>query len=208
MDFHLAFDGNIQTLSTKSAPKSGPIQGLLYAPGVGPEDPCSELLAPYIPSNVTRKEDIAPFGNYSIALAPWVSVECTRSLLAASQADMPEALVFFMTDSNSTDKPPPSDNAVWNLGDNARWMEQNKFPVYAIPGPGGATLMQRLSWFSGNMTVNSDGNVDTNNTRNSTDAFAPEKRRSVRLFTFINLGKCPLSPRCKQRDTNLLYSQR
>lgn len=121
-----------------------------------------------------------------------MSVECTRSLLAASQVDMPEALVFFLTNSNSTGKPPPSDNAIWKLGDNAQWMEQNKFPVYAIPGPGGATLMQRLSWFSGNMTVDSDGNIDTKKS-NSSDAPRPENRRSVRLFTFINLGKlaCP-----------------
>lgn len=56
--------------------------------------------------------------------------------------------------------------------------------------------MQRLSWFSGNMTVDSDGNLDSKKSNSS--ASAADNRRSVRLFTFINLGKLTCSTRQNQ----------
>ena len=187
MDFHFVLDGNIQTLSTHSAPKKGPIQGLLYVPSLNSNGPCNDILAPYVPSNVTRKEDVEPIGHHSIALAPWVSVECTQSLLEASRMDKPDALVFYLPHTSSTKMPPPSDDPAWTLEDNSQWMDQNEYPVYAIPASAGATLMQRLSWYSGNTTIAPNSSLDDNSSGH--DGSVSHASENVRLFTFIDLGK-------------------
>ena len=109
----------------------------------------------------------------------------------------PDALVFFLPHTSSTKMPPPSDDPAWILGDNAQWMDQNEYPVYAIPAPAGATLMQRLSWYSGNTTVSANGSLDNNS--NSHNASVAHSYENVRLFTFIDLGKLYLPRFVKQK---------
>ncbi|EYE94492.1 uncharacterized protein EURHEDRAFT_93521 [Aspergillus ruber CBS 135680] len=184
LDFRLVLNGNVQTLSTHNAPENDPIQGLLFVPSLNPNDPCNDIAAPFVPPNVTRKEDVSPFGDHSIALAPWISVECTHSFLNASQHEEPDALIFFLPAQDNKEKPPPPDDPTWVLGDSDEWKDRNEFPVYAIPGPDGATLMQRLSWYSGDAT-------STSPHENGNSAVAPHRHHheNVRLFTFIDLAK-------------------
>ncbi|RAL17585.1 RING-H2 finger protein [Aspergillus homomorphus CBS 101889] len=148
--FSLKLDDTIQTLSRKSAPSKGPIEGFLFVPSLDTGDPCNNATAAYVPANVTRLEDITPLGNRKIGLAPWVNVECTRAFLNASQGDGTDALVFFQPNSDDS-KPPPASDQIWSLGDEDDWKRTNEYPVYAIPGPAGVTLMERLSLYG---TVN------------------------------------------------------
>ena len=57
--------------------------------------------------------------------------------------------MFYQPDNGSTTPPPVSDPS-WDLGDGGRWKAQNKFPVYAIPGSEGATIVQGLAQYNGN----------------------------------------------------------
>lgn len=72
------------------------------------------------------------------------------------------------------------------MGNGNEWKNRNEYPVYAIPGPAGATLMQQLAWFSGNVTSAASPHTHHQNT-----SVAPDSQHSenVRLFTFIDLGK-------------------
>jgi len=59
------------------------------------------------------------------------------------------AFLFYVPDGgNST--PPLANDKTWDLDDGGRWKSQNKFPVYALPGVEGATIMQQLAIYSGN----------------------------------------------------------
>ncbi|PLB46701.1 hypothetical protein P170DRAFT_219454 [Aspergillus steynii IBT 23096] len=175
--FRLALDGTVQTLSTQNAPDKGPIKGLFFVPGLDDSDPCTNATAQYVPANVTRFEDVKTFGYRTVGLAPWISADCTQSFLDSSRRVGTNALVFFIPSSNDT-KPPAEDSSVWSLRDR-EWKRRNKYPVYAIPGPAGATIMRQLSWYSGN----------PNRSHNDSTEFLQEGQGETRLFALINIDK-------------------
>lgn len=118
-------------------------------PDLDPSDPCTNLSTQYIPNNVTRKANL-PDEQYEypyIAFAPWISVPCTQSYLAAMTGA--NSFMTYIPD-NGTDKPPLPNDQAWNLRDGGQWKKQNKFPVYALPGSEGTAIMQQLGQYSGN----------------------------------------------------------
>ncbi|KAF3393907.1 60S ribosomal protein L15 [Penicillium rolfsii] len=174
--FRFVLDRTVQTLSTNGVPDSRQISGLLFVPTLAAEDPCNELAAEFVPRNVTRHEDISKFRYPSIGIAPWISVACTKSFLAASREAESDALVFFQPYKNESGIPPPATDPCWNLDDGDQWKKDNDYPIYAIPGPAATTLMHELAWFSNGKTNRSDdGNYPSFQKRDS----------NVRLFTMI-----------------------
>jgi len=105
----------------------------------------------YVPHNVTRQANLPPTDFTLIALAPWISIECTLAYLAAARLDPARAFLFYLPD-NGTDRPPPISSSVWGLGDGGAWKTQNPFPVYALPSDVGTEMMKQSSLYSGNMT--------------------------------------------------------
>ncbi|KAL4993833.1 hypothetical protein BDV10DRAFT_16398 [Aspergillus recurvatus] len=179
--FHFALDGNIQTLSAQNAPKDGTIEGLLFVPSLGSHDPCNNATASFIPANVTRHKDVAPFGYHTIGLAPWITPNCSQSFLDASRRVGTEALLFFLPATDNTKPPPPADST-WLLHGGSSWESENMYPVYAIPGPAGIALMEQLSWFSNNRTLPQGQN-------NESAALSQSESWNVRLFSVIDLEK-------------------
>ncbi|EAU35569.1 predicted protein [Aspergillus terreus NIH2624] len=177
--FHFVLDGTIQTLSTQNTPDTGPIKGLLFVPSLSARDPCNNTTAPFIPANATRLQDVQRFGYQTIGLAPWVSDDCTKAYLNASGEAGSDALVFFVPSNNDT-KPPGPDDPSWLLDGDDGWKSRALFPVYAIPGTAGATLMQQLATYGNN----ADSAADSNG---SSFLQAPT---DIRLFTLIDLGMC------------------
>lgn len=87
-----------------------------------------------------------------IAVAPWVSTECTQSFLAAAEAQVAtQAFVFYHPD-GGTDQPPPVSDPSWSLNDGGAWKSTNHYPIYAIPGATGFVIMQALNDSTGNLT--------------------------------------------------------
>ncbi|RHZ45522.1 E3 ubiquitin-protein ligase RNF103 [Aspergillus thermomutatus] len=169
------------TLSTQKAPGNGPLRGLLFVPSLDPQDPCNNATASLVPSNSTRHSHVAPFRFPNIGLAPWVSIDCTQSFLNASRQEDVEALIFFLPSTNDS-KPPAPEDSIWDLGDGGVWKSQNNYPVYAIPGPAGETLMRQLSWYSDNATL---VEFDSSSILNESSALAQDQNDIVRLFALI-----------------------
>ncbi|THC90406.1 hypothetical protein EYZ11_010125 [Aspergillus tanneri] len=176
--FRLVLDGTVQTLSTQNRPDNGPVRGLFFVPGLDSHDPCINTTAPYIPANVTRFEDVDIFGYRTVGLAPWVDASCTQSFLLASQRAGVSGLVFFVPSSNDT-KPPPAEDPTWSLGNGDKWKGQNHYPVYAIPGVAGATIMRQLSWYSGNSSRSENTSIES----------SQDQLGETRLFALIELEK-------------------
>ncbi|KAI9852109.1 MAG: hypothetical protein M1824_002173 [Vezdaea acicularis] len=152
--FALDITDDLQTLSTNSAPPGDLNQGLLYVPDLLYGDPCINASRPYIPANVTRQANLPPTNDYAlIALAPWISRNCTLGYLAAARRDPARAFIFYLTNRDSDDEdPPPISDPAWSLQDGGSWKSANKYPVYAISSHRGGMLMHQLSAYSGNMT--------------------------------------------------------
>ncbi|OGM49086.1 RING finger domain protein [Aspergillus bombycis] len=183
--FRFVVDGTVQTLSSQNTPGNAPIRGLMFVPSLDVEDSCNNLTAPLIPAHVTRHPDVDRFRFQTIGLAPWVNAECAESFIDASQRVGSDALVFFLPGSNNT-KPPPAEHPTWSLKGGGDWKSRNILPVYAIPGPAGATLMNQLAWYSGN----------TSHAHNGHPASASVTGRpDVRLLSLIDFeraqGKMP-----------------
>jgi hypothetical protein len=174
--FHLALEDTVQTLSTNGSPDTGPIKGLLFVPDLHPRDPCSNTTAHFVPPNATHNGDASQFSDNTIALAPWVSPGCTQSFLIASREAHTEALVFYHPSSNDASKPPPPDDPAWTLDGNGGWKSQTSYPVYAIPGLAGTTLMHQLSVYS-------------RNSSNSTAKVPAAQHGQVKLYAEIDLSK-------------------
>lgn len=156
--FDLLINDNIRTLSTNSASNGDDVEGLLYVPDLQPSDPCTNLSAQYIPQNVTREADLLP-GQYPlVALAPWMTPNCTISYLAAAYDA--SAFIFYLTD-NRTGKPPPLNDETWKLNDGGSWKSDHGFPVYAIPSNVGRILMHQLAVYSGIPNNGSHGDLLT-----------------------------------------------
>ncbi|KAJ5934232.1 hypothetical protein N7466_003779 [Penicillium verhagenii] len=173
-------------LSHHGLPDSGHLSGLLFVPDLNSQDPCHHITSPFIPENVTRHKDVSEFGYPVIGLAPWVSPECTQSFLAASREAGTDALVFFQPSSNDTGIPPPPSSDRWSLHDDDQWMIDNDYPIYAVPGPAGVTLMNELSWFSDGSIHNQTHNIShISHTSSSNESRDPD----TRLFTMLDTGE-------------------
>ncbi|TID26390.1 hypothetical protein E2P81_ATG00867 [Venturia nashicola] len=145
----------IRTLSATSSTAGSDIDGLLYVPII--DNPTCNISTSLVPHNVTKAANLPGHSSISlIAIAPWISAECTLAYLAAVQRDAIRSFLFFIPD-GGTDQPPVPNDQQWALNDGGRWKTTNKFSVYAIPGATGAALMQQLSHYSGNVTTVPNG---------------------------------------------------
>ena len=144
-------EDNLQTLSTRHADSDGTIDGFLYVPDLDSTDHCFNISKLYVPFNVTRQANLPPTDFNLVALAPWISAECTEAYMNAAILDPARAFIFYLPDGNSS-QPPPSGSPVWNLGDGGAWAGRVQYPVYTVPGSIGASMMHELSLYSGNMT--------------------------------------------------------
>ncbi|KAL4942431.1 hypothetical protein BDV06DRAFT_192211 [Aspergillus oleicola] len=177
--FHIGLE-DIRTLSTQNAPQKGPIKGLLSVPDLSNDDPCKNATSPFIPSNVTRFHDVTPSGLPIIGIAPWITPNCSQSFLDASKHAGTEALLFFLPAGGDT-KPPAANDTTWLLGNGHSWKEIT-YPVYAIPGAAGISLMERLSW-------NSSTGILLPGQQNTSAALSASEQWDIRLFTLIDLEK-------------------
>ncbi|KAI4284254.1 MAG: hypothetical protein L6R38_001531 [Xanthoria sp. 2 TBL-2021] len=125
------------------------IKGFLYVPEYPLDSSCIDQTSQYIPQNATRMGDIPSVDGAFIALAPWTSPECVLSLFDAVR-DL-DAFIFYLPNSQPG-APPAVNDPVWGLGDGGRWKSRNKFPVYAIPGPTGTSIMTQLGLYSGSIS--------------------------------------------------------
>lgn len=88
-------------------------------------------------------------------------------------------MIFFQPSSNDTEIPPGSNSALWTIDKDEAWRLENHYPVYAIPGPAGISLMNDLTWYSDS----------TSETKRENMAQGYEVQpESKRLFTRIENG--------------------
>lgn len=156
------------------------VSGLLFVPSLEPHDPCYDITASSVPLNVTRYEDVSDFGYSLVGLAPWVTAECSLSFLSAAQKVGTHAMIFFQPSDNDTGIPPDSNDSRWTINDGDKWRMDNNYPVYAIPGPAGTSLINDLTWYS---SETPDDKKD-----NSTENFALQTT-TKRLFARIETGR-------------------
>jgi hypothetical protein len=150
ISFDQELNDNIRSLSTITASDGESITGLLYVPDISSHDACIDEINQHVPHNATRRANL-PQRNYDlIALAPWLSPNCTQSFLRSARTDPIRAFIFYQPDGSS--ETPPVDDACWNLDDQNAWKTLNRYPVYAIDSKHGTALMEYLAAYSGNMT--------------------------------------------------------
>jgi hypothetical protein len=172
----------VQTLSTTNASPGNDLTGLLYLPELDAGDSCIPIVSKYVPANVTSQINLPLNGQLAfLAIAPWISVSCTTQFLVAAHDDPLRAFIFYLPDNGTS--PPPSDDPAWSLNDGGKWRTWAKFPVYAISGMDGYTLMQNMARYSGNLT-----NVPYGHSL--ADEYAPDYY--VRLAGAISVGQCLL----------------
>lgn len=89
-----------------------------------------------------------------MAIAPWIpqatSPDCVLSLFEAVPSSV-KGFIFYLPESPAG-APPPINDPVWGLDDGGSWKSKYKFPVYAIPGPDGQSIMDQLGQYSGRVT--------------------------------------------------------
>lgn len=149
ISYFQSIDANIRTLSIDDADGTGRIGGLLYVPDLNPSDPCSS--SPYVPTSATTQEQLPATDFNLIALAPWYNTSCTLQYFESARYDPIRAFIFYIPD-NGTSIPPPLDDPIWDLNDGGQWKQTTHFPVYAIPGAIGASFMEAISLYSGNVS--------------------------------------------------------
>ena len=177
--FQLRASDSIRTLSTNNPSDFDMIQGLLYVPDITSVDnDCNDDTLSLIPRNVTRHGDFPPDDYPFIAIAPWTDIACVQSFLSLMRMEAVRGAIFYQNDSSSS-RPPPVSDPVWSLRDGGRWKGQNQFPIYALPGAIGSTIMQQLALYSGNMSSAPFGDE-------LVQMYNPDD--SVRLFTRINIA--------------------
>lgn len=155
--FELVNNNDVRTLSTVGVQSGDDVEGLLYVPTLPSTSPCINVSRPYIPTNATRLENL-PSANYPyVAFAPWINVECTLSFLNAASPSS-DAFLTYLLD-NGTGMPPTLSSPVWTLNDGGSTWSQLKFPVYAIPGASGSTIMQNMALYSGNLSSAPNSNL-------------------------------------------------
>ncbi|OQE38940.1 hypothetical protein PENCOP_c007G01560 [Penicillium coprophilum] len=178
--YRFVLDRKVQTISSNSIPENGLVSGLLFVPSLEPHDPCYDITASSVPPNVTRYEDVSDFGYSLVGLAPWVTAECSLSFLSAAQKVGTHAMIFFQPSDNETSLPPDSNDSRWAINDGDKWRMDNNYPVYAIPGPAGTSLINDLSWYS--------AKTQDNKRENLTEKFELQTKTS-RLFARIETGE-------------------
>ncbi|KAL1954608.1 hypothetical protein VTO42DRAFT_903 [Malbranchea cinnamomea] len=152
LSFELEIQDNIQTLKTLDKRYGRDIHAPLYVPEFAPDHPCFAETNPFIPGNVTRLSDLPGGVCRFIALAPWVSSNCTMELMAMMREETTAAAFFYLPHHHSTDIPPAADSPVWNITEGVTWEFNDDFPIYAIPGPYGLELVRKLAAYSGNLS--------------------------------------------------------
>lgn len=178
---------NITILSSKYAPTSnGIIQGLMYVPDLDSDDPCKELESAYVPSTAVRQSDLPPSDYNLIALVPWYNGSCTKSYLAAATVDPIRAYITYRPD-NTSEKPPDANNEQWNLHDSGAWKTNSKFPIYAVSGLTGSSMMEQLSLYSGNVSSVPYG-------QNITALYSPDADDYVRIWSQIHVSTANTLP--------------
>ncbi|CAI7621840.1 unnamed protein product [Penicillium glandicola] len=178
--YRFVLDRKVQTISSNSIPEDGLVSGLLFVPSLEPHDPCYDITASSVPPNVTRYEDVSDFGYSLVGLAPWVTAECSLSFLSAAQKVGTHGMIFFQPSDNETGIPPDSNDSRWVTNDGNQWRMDNNYPVYAISGPAGITLINDLSWYS--------DRAHNNKRENSIEEFAIQTETN-RLFARIETGR-------------------
>lgn len=172
---------NVTILTHKYAnTDNGVIQGLLYVPDIADNDPCKTLESDYVPSTAVRQSDLPPSDYNLIALVPWYSPDCTRSYLEAASMDPIRGFITYVPATGAT-KPPGVHDAVWDLQDRGVWQTASKFPVYAVSGAVGASMMAELGLYSGNVSAVPYGD-------NITQLYSPSPDDYVRIWTAIHVS--------------------
>ncbi|KAI3392093.1 hypothetical protein diail_6199 [Diaporthe ilicicola] len=172
---------NITILSSRYAQtNNGVIQGLLYVPDLDARDPCKEVEPKYVPSTAVRQSHLPPSDYNLIALVPWYNASCTRSYLASAALDPIRALITYRPD-NTTGRPPDAEDEAWNLQDHDAWKTNTKFPMYAVSGAVGSSMMSQLSLYSGNVTSVPYG-------KNISALYNPDADDYVRIWSQIHVA--------------------
>ncbi|EXJ85666.1 hypothetical protein A1O1_06032 [Capronia coronata CBS 617.96] len=86
---------------------------------------------------------------------------------------------LFFRPGNDSGQPPPVSDPAWSLGDGGQWKSANDYPVYALSGAQGASLLQVLALYSGNMSQVPHG-------KELTQLYDPTD--SVRLYADLDLA--------------------
>ncbi|KAL8985436.1 MAG: hypothetical protein Q9205_000877, partial [Flavoplaca limonia] len=172
---------DIRALSTNTDGDQD-ISGFLFVPDYPQGSSCIDRISQYIPQNVTRLDDIPNLDGGAVALAPWTSPECVLTLFEAVRNI--EAFIFYLPDSQPG-SPPPVNDPVWYLRDGGRWKSDNRFPVYAIPGPTGTSIMTQLGQYSGSIS-------DAPNASRLVEQFP--NRNSAKLFAAVELSNVTSLP--------------
>ncbi|KAL4973489.1 hypothetical protein BDW66DRAFT_168526 [Aspergillus desertorum] len=184
MELHL-FILLLTAISRRSPPRMPQkvflLRDYFFVPYISSQDSCNNVTVPFIPANVTRHQGVTPFGYHTIGLAPWITLNCSRSFLGASRRVGTEALVFFLPASDDAKLLPPA-NSKWLLHGGSFWESENMYPVYAIPGPAGIDLMEQLSWCSNSRTLPQGQN-------NESAVLSQNESWNMRLFSVIDLEK-------------------
>lgn len=126
-----------------------------------------------------RQKDLPPADYNLIALVPWYNSTCTRSYLNAAATDPLRGFITYIPDSGS-DKPPEVNDKTWSLHDRGAWIQNSKFPVYAVSGSVGASMMTQLSLYSGNVSSVPYG-------ENITALYSPSSDDYVRIWSAIRV---------------------
>lgn len=168
------------TLSSNGPGES--ISGLLYVPELS-NDACNEEAKSLIPPNVTRRSDFPKPPCALMAIAPWISPNCTLAFLDAANDDRVVGTVLYIPN-NSTSKLPMGNGTIWKLDEDDTWKLNHPFPVYAIPGAYGKQLVNEIALYSGNLSSVPHGNA-------LSSEYGPKAR--ARIFARVDVGKGTLT---------------
>lgn len=180
LGYHFLTNFDIRTLSTVGAGGGNDVTGLLYVPTLDDGNPCINASAPFIPQNATRRANLPATDYDLIAIAPWMSSECSLDYMKAARGNPTRGFMFFLPN-NGSNPPPETGDPMWNIGDGGKWKGENGFPVYVLPGQDGANLIGNSSLYSGNVTDVPHGNALTE--------IGIDAKDYVRLFVDIDTGK-------------------
>ncbi|KAK3329532.1 hypothetical protein B0H66DRAFT_610450 [Apodospora peruviana] len=188
---HLAYAAriseNITVLASRSSgTKTNIVQGLLYVPELPANDPCVDELVGHVPDSAARRSDLPPANYNLIALAPWVSADCSKSYLDAARTDPLRGFIFYRPD-NSSDGPLPVDAPEWDIDGDAKWKTQSAYTVFAVSGLEGQHMMQNLSRYSGKLTTVPFG-------PNISRLYSPDPSDYVRIWTALSVTSSPSLP--------------